>query len=100
MRISNGQLEKLLEVQLKGTQRNSKAKDAVRAARQDSVSLSRRAADLTRAKELAAAAPEVREDKVARIRERIQRGEYRVSPEKLADTILSEARLSRILRKL
>jgi len=100
MRISNGQVEKILKTQLKGAQRSSPAKDASRASRHDSVSLSRRASDVTRAKELAAAAAEVREDKVAQIRERIQRGEYRVSPEKLADTILSEARLARILRKL
>jgi len=100
MRISNGQVEKLLETQLKGTQRTSPAKGASGAVRHDSVSLSRRAADVTRAKELAAGAPEVREDKVARIRERLQRGEYRVSPEKLADKMLSEARLAGVLRKL
>jgi len=42
----------------------------------------------------------VREDKVARLRERIERGEYEVSADELADKILSEARLGRILRKL
>lgn len=100
MRISNGQVEKILETQLKGAQRSSPGKEASRASRRDSVSLSRQACDVTRAKELAAAAPDAREDKVAQIRERIERGKYRVSPEELADTILSEARLGRILRQL
>jgi len=100
MRISNGQIEKMLEVRLKGARRTSPAKDAPKTAGQDSVTLSRRAAEVTRAKELAAGTPEVREDKVAAIRERLERGEYRVSPEDLADKILSEARLAQLLRKL
>lgn len=100
MRISNGQVDKLLEIQLKGSRRASPPKDASGPARHDSVSLSRQAADITRAKELAASAPAVREDKVAPIREAIERGDYRVSPENLADKILSDARLARILRKL
>jgi flagellar biosynthesis anti-sigma factor FlgM len=100
MRISNGQVEKLLELQLKGAESRSPARQAPRTARQDSVSLSRRAADVTRAKELAASAPEVREDQIAAIRERMARGDFEVSADKLADTILREARLERILRKL
>ena len=99
MRISNGQVEKILETQLKGTQRLASAKEGSRAGRADTVSLSRRASDITRAKELAAAAAEVRDDKVAPIRERIARGEYEVSAEKLADAILSDARLGRAFRK-
>ena len=99
MRISNGQIERLLGAHLKGARRTDPAKDTPQATRRNNVSLSRRAADIARAKELAAGVPEVREDKVARIREQIERGEYQVSPEKLADRILSEARLGRVLRK-
>ena len=100
MRVSNGQIEKLLEIQLKGAQRTSRAKDGSSATPGDSVNLSRRAAEVARAKGLAASAPPVREDKVARLHERIERGEYKVSADDLADKILSEARLGRILRKL
>ncbi|UCH34203.1 MAG: flagellar biosynthesis anti-sigma factor FlgM [Armatimonadota bacterium] len=100
MRISNRQIEKLLEAQLEGTHRPDTAKDPSQAARHDSLGLSRRAADIARAQELAAGAPGIREDKVARIREQIERGEYQVCPGELADRILTEARLGRVLRKL
>jgi len=100
MRVSNGQVEKLLELQLKDPQRTSRAKGPAKATAQDSVSLSRRATDISRAKELAANSPAVRQDKVAGIRERIARGDYQVSAEQVADAIMAEARLGRILRKL
>lgn len=100
MRISNGQVEKLLETQLKGAERASPAKDAGKAVRADSLSLSRRAAEIAHARELAGGAAPVREDKVARLRERIERGEYEVSAQELADKILAETRLARILRRL
>ena len=100
MRISNGQVEKLLEMQIKGARASQPPSTADPPVRSDSVSLSRRAADITRAKELAANAPEVRQDKVARIRELIERGEYEVAADRLADKILSDARLGRALRKL
>lgn len=41
------------------------------------------------AKQAVASAPDVREDKVADIRERIQNGTYDVSPEDFAEKILS-----------
>jgi flagellar biosynthesis anti-sigma factor FlgM len=100
MRISNGQIEKMLEVQLKCAQRASAAKDVPKAAKRDRVTLSRWAAQVTRAKQLAAGAPEMREDTVAAIRDRPERGEYRVPAEALADKILSEARLAQLLREL
>jgi negative regulator of flagellin synthesis FlgM len=100
MRISNGQVEKLLELQLKGPRRASPANGPAQAPGQDRVSLSRRATDISRAKELAANTPEVRQDKVAAIRERIARGEYEASAEQLADAIMAEAKLGLILRKL
>ena len=42
------------------------------------------------AKQAVASAPDVRQDKIADIKERIQNGTYDVSPEAFADKLLSD----------
>ncbi len=52
--------------------------------------ISFRAKEMARAKEAAAAAPDVREEKVAELKRRIQSGEYSVSANKVADKMVDE----------
>jgi len=54
----------------------------------DTVEISDEARELARARQAVDAAPEVRSDKVASIRKRIQDGTYSVSPELLARKLL------------
>jgi len=54
----------------------------------DTVEISDQARELARARQAVDAAPEVRSDKVASIRKRIQDGTYSVSPELLARKLL------------
>jgi negative regulator of flagellin synthesis FlgM len=55
---------------------------------EDRVTLSRSAQDIRKVKEHLANLPEVRESRVKELRQRIERGEYHVSEEELADRIL------------
>jgi len=54
----------------------------------DSVEISDRSRELARARQAVDAAPDVRADKVAEIRKRIEDGTYSVSPELLAQKLL------------
>ena len=54
----------------------------------DTVEISNRSRELARARQAVDAAPDVRADKVAEIRQRIQDGTYSVSPEALASKLL------------
>ena len=55
---------------------------------EDRVTLSRSAQDVRRVKEHLANLPEVRENRVRELRQLVERGEYHVSEEELADRIL------------
>ena len=52
--------------------------------------ISQKAKHLAQAKRVADSAPDVRMDKVNELKERISKGEYRVSPEALADKMINE----------
>lgn len=54
------------------------------------VNLSERAQDIKRAKELALAAPDIREDKVARLQKLIDEGNYKVDAKDVADKMVDE----------
>ena len=55
----------------------------------DQVVLSQRAVEIQRAKEALARVPEVRQNKVAALRKRIQEGNYQIDAAAIADKILS-----------
>lgn len=54
------------------------------------VNLSQRAQDIQRAKELAKAAPDVREDRVAALQKLIDEGKYKVDAKEIADKMVDE----------
>ena len=54
------------------------------------VNLSERAQDIKRAKEIATAAPDIREDKVAELQRMIDNGKYKVSAKDIADKMVDE----------
>lgn len=64
------------------------------AAQEDVVALSRLAQEVQQVKDYLATLPEVRQDRVAELRARIERGEYHVSAEDLADAILASGALT------
>ncbi len=55
-----------------------------------STDISQRARDLAKAKQAAASAPDVREEKIRALKERIQKGEYNVKPDAIADKLVDE----------
>lgn len=59
------------------------------AAQVDQVVLSQRAAEIQKAKEALASVPEVRQEKVAALKRRIQEGTYEIDAEAIADKIIS-----------
>lgn len=54
------------------------------------VNLSERAQDIRKAKELAKAAPEIREDRVAELQKRIDSGNYKIDAKEIADKMVDE----------
>ena len=54
------------------------------------VELSQRAQDMKKAKEIAKAAPDIREDKVAALQKQIDEGKYKVSAKDIADKMVDE----------
>ncbi|HEX2999136.1 MAG TPA: flagellar biosynthesis anti-sigma factor FlgM [Armatimonadota bacterium] len=62
-------------------------------AQEDAVTLSPRAKEVQKVKQYLAAQPDVREDKVAEIRARLESGEYQVSAQELAERILQSGDL-------
>jgi negative regulator of flagellin synthesis FlgM len=69
------------ESQVKGDQQSVRSSS-------DTVEISNRSRDLARARQAVDAAPDVRADRVAEIRKRIEDGTYSVSPELLAHKLL------------
>lgn len=54
------------------------------------VSVSERAQDIRKAKEIAMAAPEIREDRVAELQKMIDGGKYKVASKDIADKMVDE----------
>src|SRR4051812_38037455 len=58
---------------------------------QDSVAVSERARELSRAQEAVESAPDIRADKVARLKQQIENGSYSVPAEMVAEKLLDES---------
>jgi len=69
--------------------RTSKNKSSIPAQQPDEVILSSKAQELSQALRAIKALPEVREDKVKELSERIASGEYKVDSRELADRIIA-----------
>jgi negative regulator of flagellin synthesis FlgM len=80
-----------------GTKSKASEKDSLLSALNDSqasessrVNLSERAQDIKRAKEIAMATPDIREDKVQRLQKLIDDGKYKVDASDIADKMVDE----------
>jgi len=71
------------------TQTTSKIQPVSKVGRKDEVALSSVAKDFQAAYKLLSTTPDIREDKVDDIKERIRSGSYTVNAEEVADKILS-----------
>ncbi len=56
----------------------------------DQVSISAKSREIQKLESVIASTPDVREDKVAKLKEKIEKGEYRVDPREVARKILQE----------
>ena len=63
-------------------------------AKADTVALSSAAKDIQEAQRKLEAIPDVREDKVAQLKEQIENGTYEIDEEKIADKMLKDALLN------
>jgi negative regulator of flagellin synthesis FlgM len=99
MKITASQIGAINPAYLKEVKKTSQASatDATRPA--DSVSLSSDVAAIDAAREAIGALPDVRQEKIEALRREIQAGTYHVPAEKIAEKILKENQLSRIVRK-
>jgi negative regulator of flagellin synthesis FlgM len=88
--LNGSTLERLTEAQV-----NSKTGQASETAStspgQDTATLSTDSAAVGQLTGKVLATPEVRQDKVEALRQAIQRGEYKVEPEKIADAMIRES---------
>ena len=64
---------------------------------EDKVALSSEAKQIQEAKRIVDSLPDIREEKVAEIRERIENGTYRVDSEKIAFRMIKESILDQLL---
>jgi flagellar biosynthesis anti-sigma factor FlgM len=101
VKISNGQVEKVLEAYLNRVNKSTKRDEpAPISAPRDQVTLSARASKIEAARALYSQLPEVREDKVAEITRQMEQGRYQPSSGEIADAILQQARLARLGKRL
>ncbi|SHM38671.1 anti-sigma-28 factor, FlgM family [Caldanaerovirga acetigignens] len=87
-RIGLGGIAKVYENFTKGA--NKKLKDKGESRPEDSVSLSADAVEIKKALEYASKVAEVRQDKVAELKERIQKGTYDVEGRLIAEKIVED----------
>ncbi|ACX51414.1 anti-sigma-28 factor, FlgM [Ammonifex degensii KC4] len=97
MKIDRTELQKLLQIY--GTEqarREESKRDKAKAPEEGvTLSLSPEALSLNRLREELRQLPEVREERVRDLKEKIERGEYRPDPRKIAEGMLQEHRLDR-----
>ena len=63
----------------------------------EKVELSARAREIQRAKKLIEQLPDIREERVARIKAQVERGTYRVSSRQVADKLLRESLIDQLV---
>jgi len=99
MKITGNQVNPVAQVYLSKTKsvRAVEGTDAAKPA--DKIELSTDAEAIETARKVIAEMPDVRADKVEALRKQIQDGTYQVSPESIADKMLTEMRLSKLSEK-
>jgi len=96
MKIGNQQSAQINSAQLRKIEQQAETKNSE--ASQESTelsegaksSISSRAKEMATARKIADEAPDLREEKIAALKERIQNGDYNVKPEEVADRIVKE----------
>jgi|WetSurMetagenome_2_1015567.scaffolds.fasta_scaffold165690_3 negative regulator of flagellin synthesis FlgM len=98
MKISSDQIQRVLETGLNETDKIGTGKTSM-GMKPDQATFSDRAREIDLALSVLAKQPEVRQDKVDALRRQIADGTFKVSAETIADNLLSEARLTQLLKK-
>ena len=78
---------------LKGT----KESDGKVRINEDSITLSSRAKEIQEAKRLFESVPDIREEKIAEIKKRIDQGEYKIDEKKIAEKMIRESLLNELM---
>ncbi len=99
MRITGSQIGPINPVQATKVKKVSETSAAEQLQSTDKIVLSAEMETVATAKAVIAKAPDVRQDKVDAYRQLIANGDYVISSDTIADKIISEGRLSKILQK-
>ncbi len=99
MKIGNEKIEKLGDERLNASDRKTPSRHQTSevTSSEDRVEISARALDLQKMAELAKAAPEIRTGEVDRVRAELSRGATRVSAEGIAEQLMSEGTIDRVV---
>jgi negative regulator of flagellin synthesis FlgM len=88
--VGNAETAKATKASGAADTKSSKGVSTADLASSSKVELSSRAQDIKRAKEIAMSSPDVDEAKVARLQAMIDKGQYKVNAEKVAERLLDE----------
>ena len=97
MKISSEYIGRILASHFGMVQRANLEKPAPAAPKADRATFSGRAEEIDLAMQVISGLPEVRAEKVTELRDKMARGEFRVSAEEVANKILADAHLSKLL---
>ncbi len=100
MRVSNNSSQAVQTNEAAGAKKTAKAQEGSSSQKSASVGaqiegstktdISARAKEFSKAKEVAASAPDVREERIAELKRRIQSGAYQTDPNAIADKMVNE----------
>ena len=101
MRVNSTNSNPIQNTEVSGPKKSEKTKQSSDAARAAAVApgtvegstkteISSRAKEMAKAKDVASSTPDVREEKIAELKKRIQAGRYQVDAEALADKMVDE----------
>ena len=99
MRITGSQVGPVSPAHLAKIKKAEKNASAETAPITDQVVLSKDMKSITAARIVIAKTPDIRQEKVEKLRREIQEGTYKVDSVKIAERILAEGRLSKLGRK-
>ena len=96
MKITGNQVNSVAQVYLGNVKKVRAAETEAAQQPRDKVEISAEAGAIDAARRIIADLPDIRTDKVEELRRQVQDGTYEVSPEKIAERMLAERRLSKL----
>lgn len=99
MKITGNQVNAVSQVYLGKVRKAQGAAETEATPPKDTVELSNDAAAIETARQVIAGLPETRAEKVEELRRQVQDGTYQVSPEGIAEKMLTEMHLSKLTGK-